>query len=91
MLRLVLRVIGSDGCYRVQGLRVRAARGNGEGSLDDEMARGVVTPLHGDEGRRTCLGLCSGPDLRGFIRSLPVARPEPLPVPDAVPDDPPES
>ncbi len=69
-----VQFVASDGTYRKQGLRIRAGPGNGEGSLHDEFERGVRTPLAGDQARRMVLACVTNPELKAFVRSLPIAR-----------------
>ena len=74
METLRVQLVAGDGTYREQGLRVRAGPGNGEGSLHDEFERGVRTPLAGDKGKQMVLSCITDPELKAFVRSLPVAR-----------------
>lgn len=72
--RLDVQLVGPDGCFVLHGLRVRAAPGwhLETGSLADEAARGVRTPLAGQSGKRDVLACCSR-NLHRFVESLPVA------------------
>ena len=69
-----IQLVGPDGCFVLRGLRVRAAPGWHEkpGSLANEAARGVKTPLAGQSGLRDVLECC-GKELRPFVESLPIA------------------
>lgn len=69
-----VQFIDHDGCYLLQGIRVRVAPGNGPGSIDDEFERGVTTPLASEKDRKMCSDLASRMDMRKFINSLPVAK-----------------
>ncbi len=70
--KISVQFVDQDGCYVQQGIRVRAAPGHGQGSLSDEMTKGIMTPLDSEETREA---LCKGnPEKSAFIRSLPSAR-----------------
>ncbi|MDF2231584.1 hypothetical protein P2H44_03370 [Albimonas sp. CAU 1670] len=73
MADVYVQFVGADGCYRMAGVRVRCAPGNGVGSLRDEAERGVVTPL-AEEGDREIVAGLAGRDLRPFVEKLPVAK-----------------
>lgn len=70
-LRIEIQFVAADGTYLMaNGMRVRCAPGNGEGSLSDEMVRGVRTPFDAEPSRKICLELVTGREV-GFVRSLP--------------------
>ena len=76
--RIVVQYVGRDGCYVMNGVRVRCAPGNGAGSLRDEFASGIRTPFASEKDRHDLSGSVSGPKLKEFVRSLPAARLETL-------------
>ena len=69
-----IQLVGRDGCFMMDGVRVRAAPGwhEEQGSLADEADRGVRTPLAGEGARREVLGCCA-PEHFELVASLPVA------------------
>ena len=80
---LRMQVVGRDGCYVIDGLRVRAAAGcreaNGEpvpGSIWDEMERKVITPL---AGRRALEDVRNGVSIehKAYVHGLPVVELKP--------------
>lgn len=71
---IVVQYVGRDGCYVLNGVRVRCAAGHGEGSLRDEHGRGISTPLASEEDRDTVLSCLSTPEMRGFVESLLAVR-----------------
>lgn len=75
MARIVLQFVDADGTFLLRGLRVRAAAGAGDlpGTLYDESARGVRTPLESEDARQLILGQVNAP-LHEFVRALPVVR-----------------
>lgn len=73
-IRMRVQFIGRDGCYLLHGTRVRAAPGNGRGSIYDEFERGITTPLAGEKERKTCLDLVGSADLKQFIGTLTLAK-----------------
>lgn len=67
-----------DGCRlwaHDRNVRTRDALGNGEGSLEDEFARGIRTPWTSGEHKRTALAHLDG-ELLAFAKSLPYVRVE---------------
>ncbi len=75
---LRMQVIGRDGCYVMNGLRVRAAAGcrdrNGKpvpGSIWDEISRGVITPL---AERKALADVRNGvsSEHKAYVRNLPI-------------------
>ena len=63
----------ADGTYVLSGARVRAAPGNGDGSLEDEAGRGMMTPL-ASEAARAMLSATVRPGLQEFVAKLPAAQ-----------------
>ena len=70
---VVVQFVRPDGTYEVGGVRVRCAPGVGVGSLREEMARGVATPIAPDS--RCELRDCfyDQPDVAAFVDTLPEA------------------
>lgn len=75
---LEVHFVRPDGCRlwaHDRNVRTRDAVGSGEGSLDDEFARGIRTPWTSAEHKRTALARLDG-ELLAFARSLPYVRVE---------------
>lgn len=70
---VVVQFVRPDGTYEIGGVRVRCAPGVGRGSLCEEMARGIVTPLAPDSRRDLLDCFCDRPDVVAFVDSLPEA------------------
>ena len=66
----------ADGTFVRDGVRVRAAPGNGAGSLEDEYFWDVRTPLADEDARKTVCSLISSRELIDFVMSLPAGRRE---------------
>ena len=72
---LTVRYIRADGTAVVRGTRVRFAWGASvEGSLLEEMARGVRTPVMEDCRPDILRQFRGEPNVAEFVRSLPVVR-----------------
>lgn len=72
---VVVQFVEPDGTYRLCGVRVRCAPGNEDGSLIDEMARGVVTPLAPDSRHELRAAFYRNAEALRFIDALPEAVP----------------
>ena len=72
--KIIIQFVERDGCYKRAGVRVRCAPGNGDGSLYDEMERGIKTPLGGEGGLTKLLECISSAETVAFIRTLPIAK-----------------
>ena len=72
--KIIFEVCDPDGCTNLLGVRVRTAPGVGEGSLYDEMSKGIMTPLKSEEDRQEILKIMENKETRDFVLGLPVAQ-----------------
>jgi|GEM_PF-3040543 len=75
-MTIYVQYVLADGTFKRQGIRVRCAPGNGDGSIWDEFKRGVLTPLDGDQAKTDMLRMVSRPEVKAYIERLPIARVE---------------
>lgn len=78
--KLIIRFVAPDGCYSLDGMRVRVASGYGEGSLVDEISKGTVTPLDTEKLRADLYKASTHQEAQDFIISLPHVRRAPCGV-----------